>query len=144
MKLEKRLATVSALVLVLMACDRKQQAADDLAARQAKSESQMRMLARLIEAYTIANGDRFPDNLADLRAVNAQDTDRDGKPLSNFDELITNPITGQKPGYIYKKPAARVTDVTDPFRTPILWEARGGQIDPNGARAFADWQVQRK
>jgi type II secretory pathway pseudopilin PulG len=137
-------AVLVALVLVLAACDRKQAAADDLAARQKKSEAQMRALAQLIQAYANENDGKCPDSLAALRAINAQNTDRDGKPEFNFDELITNPVTGQKPGYIYKKPAERLGDISDPYRTPVLWEARGGQIDPNGARAFADWEVQRK
>lgn len=100
----------------------------------------MKQILLTIQLYNNANRGKMPDTLEKLRSVD--EPDRDG--VSHFDEMLTNPLTGERPGYIYVKPANTVQEIKDAYRTPILFEAKDGKPDPNGARGFADWEVVRK
>lgn len=98
------------------------------------SMSNLKQIALAIHLYAADNDARLPDSLDQLKPYFS----------GQFEKTLTNPITGQYPGYIYKKPAASMDEIQNPSQTIILWEATvSGTPDPNGARGYADGHVER-
>lgn len=89
----------------------------------------MRQIAVALQAFLQQNGGRWPERLMDLR-----DT------LPNFDQVMRHPRTGEREGFVFEPPLDR----TDPGATPILWEARSGFRDPQGAVLYADGRIARQ
>ena len=94
------------------------------------SMSNLNQIAMAIGMYADQNGGKFPGTLYDLNSV---------MPI---DGVLVNTRTGEKPGYIYEPPAASFGAVADPMRTPIVWEAKDGQKDPNGSILYADGHIE--
>jgi len=101
--------------------------------RDAKSQAQgivsanhMRQIGIGLQAYLDQSNGRFPENLLELRSV-----------LPQLDQLMTNPRTGDRPGFIYEKPTPGVV----PSRVPVLFESLGGQKDPDGAVMYGDGSI---
>lgn len=101
--------------------------------RDAKSQAQgivsanhMRQIGIALQMYVDQNNGRFPENLLELRGV-----------MPQIDQLMTNPRTGDRPGFIYEKPTPGVA----PSRVPVLYESFGGQKDPGGAVMYGDGSI---
>ncbi len=93
----------------------------------------MRQLALAVIMYTTDQGDSLPDKFDDLAPYLGD--------AEAMQKLLTHPITGEKPGFIYAKPGAKMSDVKDPSTTVILWEAKGGKPDPDGYLGYLDGHV---
>lgn len=101
--------------------------------RDAKSQAQgivsanhMRQIGMGLQMYVDQNNGRFPESLLELRSV-----------MPQLDQLMENPRTGDRPGFIYEKPAPGIA----PSRTPVLFESLGGQKDPDGAVLYGDGSI---
>ncbi|MEM9418830.1 MAG: hypothetical protein AAGA25_07260 [Planctomycetota bacterium] len=101
--------------------------------RDAKSQAQvlvsannMRQIGIALQTYVDQNNGRFPDNLLELRSVFPQ-----------LDQVMENPRTGDRPGFIYEKPPPG----SAPGRTPVLYESLNGQKDPDGAVLYGDGSI---
>ncbi|MEM1109793.1 MAG: hypothetical protein AAGH99_13995 [Planctomycetota bacterium] len=90
------------------------------------SANHMRQIGIALMQYTDQNRGRFPESLLELRGV-----------MPQIEQLMTNPRTGDRPGFIYEPPAPG----SDPSRTPVLYESLNGQKDPNGAVLYGDGSV---
>lgn len=101
--------------------------------RDAKSQAQgivsanhMRQIGIGLQLYLDQNNGRFPETLLDLRTA-----------MPQLEQLMENPRTGDRPGFIYEKPPPGVA----PSRVPVLFESLGGQKDPDGAVLYGDGQI---
>lgn len=94
----------------------------------------MRALCAAFTRYVQAHNGMLPENLQQLRQFVEKD--------QSFDELLKNPRTGSNPGFIYVRPAARISAVKDAVHTPILFEAKNGMKDAGGAVGYATGQVE--
>lgn len=94
----------------------------------------LRALGAAFTRYVAAHNGMLPENIQQLRSF----VDKD----QSFDELLKNPRTGGNPGFIYVKPAPRISAIKDPVHTPILFEAKNGVKDPAGAVGYATGQVE--
>jgi hypothetical protein len=94
-------------------------------ARGIVSASNLRQIGLTLLTYYEAQG-RWPETLEELQ-----------DHVPGFAGLLTNPRTGEDPGFIYEKPA----DGAEPSVTPVVWEAWQGQKDPNGAVLYADGSI---
>jgi HPt (histidine-containing phosphotransfer) domain-containing protein len=103
------------------------------AARQTQSMSNLRQIGIAIHMYAQDNGNAFPKSFDDL-----------AKYLGGgADQVLKNPATGEKPGYILEPPADKLTDVKNASTTAMAREAKGGKADPNGAVLYVDGHVSR-
>lgn len=102
-------------------------------AKRTMSMSNMRQLLVAMNVYANDYSGAFPAKLDDLVKYV-------GGGEGGFKHLLTNPVTGEYPGYGYQQP-------TDPktagATTLVLWELKGGKADPDGAKGFADGHVTR-
>ena len=97
------------------------------AARQAQSANNMHQLGIAIHRFQSREG-AWPASLEDL------------KPFTEmYDELITNPVTGDYPGYEYVKPEL-IRNVV-PFDTVVLYQLRTGSRDLQLPVLYADGAV---
>jgi hypothetical protein len=63
---------------------------------------------------------------------------------SAFEEAMTHPITHERPGFVYVKPAARgLQFIENVATTPLVLEARHGKPDAAGAALYADGEIRR-
>lgn len=124
-----RLAVVL-LIVIGMSCEKSKPDPRLVRAKQRLSEANMKALLQRVNLYTLSNGGRFPDTLEDLR---------DGPRDKDFDKLMTNPITGENPGYVYRKPAREPK-----WSVKILWESKDGKPDEPSAIGYADFEVRRE
>ena len=85
----------------------------------------MKQLVVMAIHYRVSNR-AWPDRLDQLKRHAAAES---------WDDLITNPVTGDKPGYEYVKPAA------DSANAVILYQLRGGKRDLSLAVGHADGSV---
>ena len=122
-----RYATVAALLLpiTLTGCGAVQNARST--AKKVQSENNMKQLALGMLSYrsTIR---KWPDRIEDIS--------REVEGEENLKELMTNPVTGDNPGYEYVKPAGVATS-----NTVILYQLRDGKRDPTLSVAYADGSV---
>ncbi|MFW6058830.1 MAG: type II secretion system protein, partial [Phycisphaeraceae bacterium] len=89
--------------------------------------SQMRQVAILLRQYA-EDHNELPEDLAALKQYIGD---------SEYQGLMTHPVTNEQPGYIYEKPAPDA----DPTTTPILWEARAGVKYLDGPVLYADGHI---
>ncbi len=104
-------------------------------AKEVQSVSNMRQISIGIILYTNEHHGAFPDTL-----------DQVGQYLGGAGRLqaaMQNPTRSTVPGYVYVKPAAKVTGVRRSATTPMLYESLDGKPDPNGYAAYADGHVER-
>ena len=90
--------------------------------------SNMRQLGIAMQTYMQSRG-TWPDELEQLKSEIGEDA---------YEQMITHPLTKEKPGYIYEKPAPG----DDPATTPVLWEARSGYKYLDGAILYADGHIE--
>ena len=90
-----------------------------------KSANQMRELMVGIMNYRSVNEEQWPEDLSEIEGL-ISDVD--------FEQLMSNPVTGDNPGYEYVKPS----DSADPATTVILYQLRGGQRATDLQVGFAD------
>lgn len=95
------------------------------------SHSNLNQLAMGIGMYAQNSGGKMPDSIKDL--ANALGSD--------FEGLMFNPRTKEKPGFLYVKPADAFSQIKDPANTVIIYELFEGKPDPNGQVVFADGRI---
>jgi hypothetical protein len=98
-----------------------------------QSLSNMRQIGIAMVAYSNDHNGAFPAKLDDLA---------EGKYLTadQLKMLLTNPMTGEYPGYAYEPPA---DPKTNPQTTVILREVKNGKPDPQGGKLFLDGPASR-
>lgn len=94
-------------------------------ARSEASNSRLKRLALMAIIFESANG-VWPDRLDQLETYARK---------GEWDNVITNPVTGDKPGYEYVKPAGNSVDAA------IFYQLRGGMRDLSLPAACADGSV---
>ncbi|MEX2214804.1 MAG: hypothetical protein WD768_11780 [Phycisphaeraceae bacterium] len=102
-----------------------------------RSLNQMQVLVIALNRYAAANQGVYPSRLEDL-ATNQY--------VNNLKDLLANPRTGEAVGYIYRRPTSTLQVMVKEKRiaqTPMLYEARGGRIDPAGMIAYVNEAVVR-
>ena len=97
------------------------------AAREAQSRNNMQMLVLAALNYETSNG-AWPESLEDLREF-----------TPDFDNVVTNPVTMDNPGYEYVKPVVDEDMVL--YDTIILYQLRNGVRDTSLAVGYADGSV---
>ena len=78
--------------------------------------------------YSEDNGNAWPASLEDLRPY-----------VDDFDALMTNPITGDNPGYLYTPPPA---DLDPEENFVMLVQLRNGGPDPSLRSLYSDGTVE--
>jgi hypothetical protein len=106
------------------------------AATAVASRSNMRQLLLGLSVYAGEHQGKLPDKIEDIQEYVGG--------AEAMGRLMTNPHTGAAAGYIYLKPAPKMSAIADPAATPMIREARDGQPDPNGAVGYADGHVEPK
>ena len=107
-------------------------------AAQAKAQesvlaSNMHQLGVAIHAYANDHKGKLPDSLDDLKTyVGGADA---------LARLVTNPITGEKEGIKYVKPADTLNKLD--FSAKMLFEVRDGKVNKEGYVGYADGSVRR-
>lgn len=108
------------------------------------SAQNMFSLFELMKDYARDHNGALPDTLEQLR-VQARSSGRgSGEGADDdFDQTMTNPLTGQRPGYLYVKPAAaKLEDVHEPARTPLMFELKRDRTpDKDGSVLWADGRL---
>lgn len=97
------------------------------AARGIVSASNLRQIGMGLHMYLDQNNQQWPDRLDDLSSV-----------IDGFDQIMVNPRTGSRPGFLYVKPERGA----DPATTAVVYENYQGQPDPNGAALYADGHME--
>ncbi len=95
------------------------------------SASNMTQIALSVQLYMTDHSGSFPPDFGALRRY---------EPA--LDAVLKNPRTGERHGYIYVKPADHVSELEDPSDTPMIYEAKGGNPDPDGAVIYADGHIE--
>lgn len=101
-------------------------------ARQAVVAVHMKQLAVAVHIYSADHDGRLPPAMADLKPY-----------LGNWDKMTRHPVTGEQPGFIYARPADTMGQVPNPSQAVLFFEARNGQINPQGWKAYCDGHVSR-
>ncbi len=89
------------------------------------SANNMRQIGFALQSYLNDHRGSFPDSLLDLR------------PYAPIEQLLTNPRTGDNPGFIYEPPAPGA----NPATTAVLFESFNGAKDPTGAVLYANGNI---
>lgn len=95
--------------------------------------SNMNQIGIGIFLYAEQNQGHLPESLQQLRSV-----------MPQMDAMLVNQRTGERPGFVYERPAERFSQIADPARTPLLWEARDGRKDEDGSVLYADGHVEAR
>ncbi|MEM6554080.1 MAG: hypothetical protein AAF750_18335 [Planctomycetota bacterium] len=90
------------------------------------SANHMRQIGFALQLYLNDHNNQFPESLLELRPY-----------LPNLDQLMVNPRTNARPGFIYEQPPPG----SPPATTPILYESFNGQPDPDGAILYGDGSI---
>ncbi|MEO1235420.1 MAG: hypothetical protein AAFX76_01385 [Planctomycetota bacterium] len=90
------------------------------------SANNMRQIGIALMAYTDDHRGAFPETLLDLRPY-----------LPQLEQVLTNPRTGERPGFIYVPPPRGA----NPSATPVLYESYQGHRDLNGAILYGDGSI---
>lgn len=91
------------------------------------SANNLRQIGLGLSMYLEQNNQQWPDRLDQLEDV-----------IDGFDQLMENPRTKAKPGFVYTKPAPGA----DPATTAVVHESTYGQPDPDGAVLYADGHIE--
>ena len=100
------------------------------AQKQAKgivSASNLRQIGLGLQMYLDQNHQQWPDRLDDLKTI-----------IDGYDQIMVNPRTKSRPGFIYVKPESDA----DPATTAVVFENWQGSPDPNGAVLYADGHIE--
>ncbi len=95
--------------------------------------SNMNQIGLAIGLYAEQNQGLMPERLDQLRKV-----------MPSMDQLLVNQRTGERPGFVYERPAERFSQIPDPARTPMLWEAKEGRKDDAGSVLYADGHIESR
>ncbi len=99
-----------------------------------QSMSNMRRLSQGLIMYASDHHGNLPDTLDQMPTYFGGE---EGLAM-----LMTNPRTGDKPGYLYVKPAAqKMFQIKHPDTVPLIYELRNGKKDPTGFIAYVDGHV---
>jgi hypothetical protein len=94
--------------------------------------AQMRLILAAVAEYD-ASQNALPATLDDLAAAK----------LVPAPEVFRDPRTGAEAGFVYVKPDGvnRLSALTSPATTPILYELKDGKPDPAGLIGYADGHI---
>jgi RNA polymerase sigma factor (sigma-70 family) len=101
----------------------------DAAAKE--SINNMKLLGLALAMYETEHQGKWPNSLSDVKKYMAGD----------YEKVMQNPVTGDAEGYIYKKPPDGISKLPAAATAPVLFEAKAGAVDPDGALLYADWHV---
>jgi len=102
-----------------------------------RSLNQMQALITALNSYAEDHRGQYPTRLEDLGASSY---------VRELDKLMINPLTGQSPGYVYVKPTLTLNQLLKErraARTPILYEAKDGRLNPRGLIGYVNVHVER-
>ena len=91
------------------------------------SANNLRQIGFGLQLYLDQNAQQWPDNIEQLKGV-----------INDYDQIMVNPRTKTRPGFIYIKPERGA----DPATTAVVYENWQGQPDPNGAVLYADGHIE--
>ena len=97
-----------------------------------RDESQVKMnkLQLALYEYAQSHDGEWPDKLEEIKTTVGGE--------AAYQELITNPVTGDSPGYEYIKPQGKPTDPDYNPRQVILHQLNGGKRDPKLKSGYTD------
>lgn len=96
------------------------------------SRQQMHKLQAAMMEYADKHDGQWPDSLEQIKDDLGGD--------AAFNELMTNPLTGEFPGYEYVKPEGQLSDSGN-WQQVILYQRREGQRDTSLKVGYADGAV---
>ncbi len=96
-------------------------------ARGIVSASNLRQLGIGMHLYLEQNNGQWPDRIDQLQSI-----------MPGYEEVMKNPRTKERIGFIYTKPEPGAAPAT----TPVIHESWQGKPDPNGAVLYADGHIQ--
>lgn len=102
-----------------------------------RSLNQMKALIVALNSYAEDHRGQYPASLSDL-GTNSY--------VRELDKLLINPLTGQSPGYVYVRPSLTLNQLVKErrtARTPILYEAKDGRLNPRGLIGYVNVHVER-
>lgn len=91
------------------------------------SANNLRQIGLGLSLYLEQNNQQWPERLDQLKSV-----------VDGYDQLMVNPRTNARPGFIYTRPEPGA----DPAATAVVHESAYGQPDPNGAVLYADGHIE--
>lgn len=91
------------------------------------SASNLRQLGIGLQLYLEQNHGQWPDELDQIKSV-----------MSGYEQVMQNPRTKERIGFLYTKPEPGA----DPATTPVIHESWQGNPDPNGAVLYADGHIE--
>ncbi len=102
-----------------------------------RSLNQMKALIVALNSYAEDHRGQYPASLSDLGTHSY---------VRELDKLLINPLTGQSPGYVYVRPPLTLNQLVRERRTgrtPILYEAKDGRLNPRGLIGYVNVHVER-
>jgi hypothetical protein len=90
----------------------------------------MNKLQLALYEYAKAQEGEWPDSLEQIKEFVGGET--------AYQQLITNPVTGDKPGYEYIKPVGKPGDPNYDYHQLILHQMNKGKRDPNLESGYSD------
>lgn len=95
-----------------------------------ESQIQMNKLQLALYEYAQAHDGEWPDSLDQIKeSVGGE---------AAYQKLITNPVTGDKPGYEYIKPEGKPSDPNYDHHQIVLYQLNKGKRDPNLESGYSD------
>lgn len=94
------------------------------------SQTHMNNLQLALYEYAQAHDGEWPDSLDQIKeSVGGEES---------YQKLITNPVTGDNPGYEYVKPTGKPDDPDYDYHQIILYQLNKGKRDPNLKSGYSD------
>jgi hypothetical protein len=95
-----------------------------------ESQIQMNKLQLALYEYAQSHENEWPDSLNQIKELVGGE--------SAFKQLITNPVTGDNPGYEYVKPLGNPSDPDYNPHQLILYQLNNGQRDTTLKSGYSD------
>ena len=90
----------------------------------------MNKLQLALYEYAQAHEREWPDSLDQIKELVGGE--------AAYQKLITNPVTGDNPGYEYIKPKGKPGDASYDHHQLILYQLNKGERDPNLESGYSD------
>jgi len=123
-----RFAVIFLFIVCFAGCGAMENARN--AARNAESINNMKKIRFSLLQLNDENHN-WPTEISEIKSVFEND--------SEYNEVMTNPITGDNPGYEYVQPQ----EGFDPSTTIVLYQLRGGTRDKSLSVTYADGSIRQ-